>query len=297
MSDDKIAGFYPSVHRTAAGTPYFKEPGVALVSKTSTDISRVRAFLESFDEGYPREGDESDDLHFERYLDDPIELDDATAIAKFAGQLCYLSFGDRRSMNADAEKYIGHILSSGHGSVLEHVNFGFLVYGADRSFTHEQVRHRVGIGYSQVSQRYVDGKTLRFGMRPEFQSDDVLSQTFENRIDGAVAEYDAIAERLRETMTGQEWFDVLPRTDQRKRVNQAARACLPNETEAPILVTANARTWRHVIEQRASQFADVQIRKVVFQIAQILQAQAPLIFGDYTLDEATMSASTPYRKV
>jgi thymidylate synthase (FAD) len=286
---DKLQGFTPHVHHTPAGTPYLTECGLALVSRTESMIDgySVGEFLDGFD----------DELGFDKYLEDPYTLDSPSAVAKFAGQLCYLSFGEKRTWNVDAEKYFRHILESGHGSVLEHVNFGFLIWGADRSFTHELVRKRVGVGYSQVSQRYVDGKTLRFVERVEFQADDVLHQTFMDRIDGAAAEYDAIAERLRETMSVDPVFVTLPRTEQRKRVNQAARACLPNETEAPIMMTGNARAWRDLIEQRASKHTDRPIRSVAFRIARILQAQAPLLFGDYTLDHEAETASTPYRKV
>lgn len=283
--------FYAShapVYHTPGGTPYLKGAGVVLLSQPNVCVGGVDGFLEPFI---------ADGLDFDEYLDDPTELDDATQAVKFAGQLCYMSFGKARSVNAKAGDYIKHILKSGHGSVLEHVNFSFLIYGGDRSYTHEAVRHRSGCAYSQESQRYVDGKVLRFVERVEYQDDPDLHAMFEQRIDRAADEYDRIAERLRLIMAADPAFAAKSRTEQRKAVNQAARSCLPNETEAIIMVTANARAWRHIIEMRASSAADRPIRSIAFKQLQILREVAPLLFGDYVLDEENESATTEFRKV
>jgi thymidylate synthase (FAD) len=243
----------------------------------------VRPFLDGFD------------VDFGGYLDDPTELPPGERLAKFAGQLCYMSFGERRTFNAVAKAYFENILAQGHGSVLQHVNLTFLIYGADRSFTHELVRHGTGTAFSQESQRYVDGKVLRFVARPEFVADPEELALFEQRIDRTAAEYEALAERLRLKMLADPTFAALSRTEQRKRVNQTARAILPNETEACIVVTANVRAWRHIIEMRASMHADAPIRKVASKVLSILREEAPLLVGDYVVDGET--ASTPYRKV
>ena len=151
-------------YKTDAGTMYLKDPGVALFVRPMVNLEALRGFLNGFDR----------DLEFDDYLDDaPIgagedgELDllDEQAgaeVTKVAGQLCYMSFGPERTLNRDAGKYLENIRTQRHGSVLEHPNYTFLLYGAGRAFTHELVRHRVGVAYSQVSQRFVDGKVLRF---------------------------------------------------------------------------------------------------------------------------------------
>ena len=53
--------------------------------------------------------------------------------------------------------------------MLEHASFSFLLYGISRSVTHELVRHRAGVGISQVSQRCVSWSVPRFVERPEYQ--------------------------------------------------------------------------------------------------------------------------------
>ncbi|MBV8677347.1 MAG: FAD-dependent thymidylate synthase, partial [Planctomycetaceae bacterium] len=81
---------------------------------------------------------------------------------------------------------------------------------------------------------------------------------------------------------------------------EAARSVLPNATETKIFVTANARALRHFIEMRGDAAADVEIRKVAIAVLQLLQAESPNLFGDYTLidlPEGGQAVSTRHRKV
>lgn len=188
-------------------------------------------------------------------------------------------------------------------SVLEHVNFTFLIWGVSRSFTHELVRHRVGVAYSQVSQRYVNGKTLRFVERPEYQQENRLHQKFENRIDAAAQEYEALATGLtapgRSGVPADVW-EAMSKTERRKAVNQAARSCLPNETEAPIVFSGNARAMRHIIEMRSSKPAEPEIRRATFKLFEQLRACEPLLFDDYevvSLPDGSKAVDTKWRKV
>jgi thymidylate synthase (FAD) len=276
---------------TPAGTPYLRAPGVHLLAKPSVNLESMREFLEGFDPA----------LEFPQYLDDPTELPPGTAICKVAGQLCYASFSPRRTRNENAERYFRNIKESGHGSVLEHANFTFLFYGISRSVTHELVRHRAGMGYSQLSQRYVSGKVLRFVERPEYVGDPELHALFEVRIDRAAADYALIADGLMERQkSGVEILSADAKTDLRKKVQQTARSVLPNETEAPIVVTGNARAWRHVIEMRANAHAETEIRALLFNTYRCLAATDPFLFGDYEVvnyPDGTNGVEVTYRKV
>ena len=81
-------------------------------------------------------------------------------LVEVAGRLCYTSYA--RPRPGGNATYIGHILEVGHGSVLEHAVFNFIITGVSRSFTHELVRHRAGWSYSQLSQRFVDESACAF---------------------------------------------------------------------------------------------------------------------------------------
>ena len=89
-------------------------------------------------------------------------------------------------------------------------------------------------------------------------------------------------------------------TDYRKAIRQAARAVLPNAAETKIFVTANVRAWRRFIEMRASRYADAEIRRLALLALAILQAEMPLLFGDFRIDELPdgVKIATPkYSKV
>ena len=60
---------------------------------------------------------------------------------------------------------------------------------------------------------------------------------------------------------------------------------LPNAAETKIFVTANVRAWRHFIEMRASKYADEEIRRLALLVLEMLQAEAPLLFGDFTIEQ------------
>jgi thymidylate synthase (FAD) len=90
------------------------------------------------------------------------------------------------------------------------------------------------------------------------------------------------------------------RTTRRKAARQAARSVLPNATETKIFVTANARALRHFLEMRGSAFAEPEIRKLANKLLDVLQADSPNLFGDYTkvpLPDGTFEITTPFKKV
>lgn len=277
--------------KTAAGTTYLTEPGVALFVLPQVSVEALRGFLRGFGE----------ELGFEEYLDDDELEEPGALVSKVAGQLCYLSLGEGRTKNVDIDKYLGNIRSSRHGSVVEHPNYSFIIYGASRAYTHEHVRHRVGWAYSQVSQRFVDGSTLRFVERPEYVGDEYLHDMFVEDIDRAALRYNQIAEYLvKKQAAGDQLLTGEKKRDLRKKVNSCARSRLPNETEAPIIVTANVRSLRHFFEMRAAGPADIEIRAVALRMFLCAKAIEPTHFTDYsivTLPDGTHAVSTPNMKV
>jgi thymidylate synthase (FAD) len=287
---DGFSAIHSPVYHTGAGTPYLKAPGVVVLARPRTNAAGLHGFLEGFDP----------DLRFTEYLNDPTELPDSSQLCKTAGQLCYSSFGPRRTTNENAAAYFERLTSAGHGSVLEHASFSFLLYGISRSVTHELVRHRAGAGFSQVSQRYVSGRVLRFVERPEYGEDEELHRLFEKRADRAALGYEEMARLLLERQeVGDSWLSSDHKTDARKKVQQTARSLLPNETEAPMVFTGNVRALRHIIEMRADAHAESEIRNLALRLFLCLRTIDPILFGDYELGElpdGTYTVSTKNRK-
>jgi thymidylate synthase (FAD) len=289
-----IADGFPAIHspvcHTRSGTPYLRSPGVIMLARPRTNVAGLAGFLEGFDPS----------LGFSGYVDDPTRLPDSSQLCKTAGQVCYASFGPRRTTNENAAAYFERLTSAGHGSVLEHANFSFLLYGISRSVTHELVRHRAGVGFSQISQRYVSGAVLRFVERPEYQDDGELHRHFEERADRAATEYGAMADGLLERQEGgNSMLSADYKTDARKKVQQTARSLLPNETEAPMVFTGNVRALRHIIEMRADAHAESEIRNLAVRIFLCLVTADPILFGDYSITElpdGTFTVTTTNRK-
>jgi thymidylate synthase (FAD) len=214
-------------------------------------------------------------------------------LVEIAGRLCYKSYAKPRPGGNQA--YIGHILEVGHGSVLEHAVFNFIITGVSRSFTHELIRHRAGFGYSQLSQRFVDEGECAFVEPDAIAEDPELHRVWLEAVQASQKAYRVLADGL-----AAKFAHLEDRTLRRKKAREAARSVLPNATETKIFVTANARALRHFIEMRGDPAADVEIRKVAVAILKVLQADSPNLFGDYTLTDLPdggESATTPHRKV
>lgn len=221
------------------------------------------------------------------------ESTDGERLAEFAGRLCYMS--QKNPASRSTRDYLENIKKQGHGSVLEHANYSLLLEGISRSLTHELVRHRAGFAYSQLSQRYVDESDAAFVIPPAILGDEALVAQWKAQVEGAQATYISLVEKLMERYS---W--VTDKVHRRKMAREAARGVLPNSTETKIVVTANARGWRTMLELRTGEGAEQEIRRLAVLVLRTLQAEAPGFFADfevYTADDRVESARISYHKV
>ncbi len=221
------------------------------------------------------------------------ESTDGERLAEFAGRLCYMS--QHNPAKRATREYLDNIKKQGHGSVLEHANYSVLLEGVSRSLTHELVRHRAGFAYSQLSQRYVDESHAAFVVPPAIIGDAALEAAWRAQVESAQQAYVALVEQLMERYG---W--VADKVHRRKMSREAARAVLPNSTETKIVVTANARAWRTMLELRSSEGAEMEIRRAAIAILRMLQAEAPGFFSDfevYMAEDRREAARISYHKV
>ena len=204
---------------------------------------------------------------------------DGERLAEFAGRLCYMS--QHNPAGRTTAEYLQNILKQGHGSVFEHSTYVLLLEGISRSCTHELVRHRAGFGYSQLSQRYVDESEANFVMPPAIQGEEALEAQWEQAMASAQASYVEAVERLMEKYG---WVES--RVHRRKMAREAARSVLPNGTETKIVVSANVRAWRTMLELRLGEGAELEIRRLAVMILRTLMAEAPALFGDFEIYRA-----------
>jgi len=214
-------------------------------------------------------------------------------LAEFAGRICYMS--QRNPASRSTTDYLENIKKQGHGSVLEHAVYVLLIEGISRSCSHELVRHRAGFGYSQLSQRYVDESDAAFVVPPAIIGDAALEQAWEAQMVAAQAAYVAAVESL---MKRYAW--VTDKIHRRKMAREAARSVLPNGTETKIVVSANARAWRTMLELRCGEGAEQEIRRMAVACLRVLQGAAPAFFSDfetYKAEDGAESARVTYHKV
>ncbi|MEO3757456.1 FAD-dependent thymidylate synthase [Mycobacterium sp. B14F4] len=216
------------------------------------------------------------------------------ALVEFAGRACYQSWSKPNPRTATNAAYVRHIIDVGHFSVLEHASVSFYITGISRSCTHELIRHR-HFSYSQLSQRYVPEHDAQVVVPPGIEGDPELTEIFAAAADASRAAYSELLERLEAKFMGDEpgkGSAVL----RRKQARQAARAVLPNATETRIVVTGNYRAWRHFIAMRASEHADVEIRRLAITCLRQLIDVAPQAFSDFeisALSDGTEVATSP----
>jgi thymidylate synthase (FAD) len=221
------------------------------------------------------------------------EGSDGERLAEFAGRLCYMS--QANPAKRPTREYLENIKKQGHGSVLEHANYSLLLEGVSRSLTHELVRHRAGFAYSQLSQRYVDESHAAFVVPPAIIGDEKLEAAWKSQVESAQQTYVSLVEQLMERYS---W--VADRVHRRKMAREAARAVLPNATETKIVVTGNARAWRTLLELRAGEGAEMEIRRLAVTALRLLQREAIGFFSDfviYVADDRREAAKVEYHKV
>jgi thymidylate synthase (FAD) len=218
------------------------------------------------------------------------DADGGEALVEFAGRACYQSWSKPNPKTATNASYLRHIIDVGHFSVLEHANVSFYITGISRSLTHELIRHR-HFSYSQLSQRFVPEHDSEVVVPPGIEDDPELQELFVQAADAGRAAYADLLARLEA-----KFADVPNAGLRRKQARQAARAVLPNATETRIVVTGNYRAWRHFIAMRASEPADVEIRRLAIACLRQLIEVAPAAFGDFeitTLADGTEVATSP----
>lgn len=268
-----------------------KRPVVALTIKPVMDWSAYADFLNknfgtTSDIGLALDAESK--MHVFEYPTDGIPMSCAKS--------CYKAWETGRK---NAKEYLDHIKESGHGSVLEHASIGVAAI-TSRAITHEVVRHRAGFAFSQESQRYCEERNNAFMMPLSIQGDSEAEAIWYKSMTNALEAYVALVEDMMKKCIESPEYANWSRTDLRKKVREAARGVLPNDTASVIHMTANVRAWRHFLEMRASSHAEAGIRMLANGIYEVLIKCAPILFGDYekvTLVDGTFELKTKFPKI
>ena len=242
-------------------------PQVKIIAETKMDFEHLQSYLDS--------------IGATEY--DPRSTEsDGESLIMAAGKACYRSWQPGLNPNvtrtrSDTKEYIGNIISTGHGSVLEHTSVSFLIYNVSRVFTHELVRHRVGTAFSQESLRFVRLVDIDFWIPQVLKDEDNADGEGVALIKEAVEYLESVQEKLAKIYH----IDERKSFAIKKKLTSAFRRLAPIGLATCIVFSMNLRTARHLIPLRTSRHAEEEIRLVFSQIAEILVERFPHVFQDF----------------
>jgi len=253
---------------------FILQPSVYVVIKPTVDKGELNRFLE--------------ENGFTGKTVDSLDIPTGELPVVIGSRTCYQSFDNGRKH----DDHVKHLIDVGHGSTLEHSNYGILITGVSRSLTHELIRHRQ-FGVSQLSQRFVEHDDCNFVVPPaliphwdaEAKEISSIQAEFIDMAEYAVNAYEY-------------WMQIYQKLGlKNKEAKEAARAVLPNCTETRILITGDLRCWRVFFELRCDEGADKEIRRLAWMCYKRLRGECPNVFGDYVSDETSQTLDTENRKV
>ncbi len=227
---------------------------------------------------------------------------DAEALTEIAGRLCYKSFSVGLNPNITRVRsgnkfYIHNIMSQKHGSVFEHASVNVAFLDVSRILTHELVRHRAGTAYSQESQRFVRLDSFEMYipdltdalhsiseiLRPEASAVEQIEwvQDMQSKYVGYLDAVGKVAKNGIQELIRQYGLDESGISFHlKKEITSALRRGIPSGVNTHILVSANHRTWRHLIQNRTSPGAEVEIVEAFGILARTLQDLYPALYQD-----------------
>lgn len=263
------------------------------------NIARIEVDREAVRQWLDRIGADKFDIPSEESISDPALL------VAMAGRRCYNSFQPSLNPNvtrvrSDYVEYFDNILSSGHGSVLEHAVYSYAIEGCSRVFTAEMNRHRAGWAISEGSLRYIRFDEVPFWMPECLWHNPNGDEGLENKkTRTAMLFHKAFLEmenNYNRIMSIWDMDEGDKDFHYKKKVTSAARRVIGMGVATGGVWTGNIRALRHVLALRTDPAAEEEIAHVFRLIAADVIKREPLLFGDFERKEDG-SFVTKYRKV
>lgn len=235
---------------------------------------------------------------------------DNEELAEVMGRLCYKSFKEGLNPNVTKiregnEQYMTNIIKQKHGSVMEHCNVTYILCNVSRIFTHELVRHRAGMAFSQESQRFVrldsfqifipdisaaledlywtvHAKDKPVKEATEYEKEWITEATIE-----LLTAADEIAKNVQhrlKTLIHRLGIDDADFSI-KKRITSFLRRMVPGGVTTNIGVTGNLRAWRHIINMRTAPGAEKEAIDIMDVLAAELEQYYPNFFLDVIEDQ------------
>ena len=240
-------------------------------------------------------------------------LSDAEILCSFYAKLCYRALSTGHNANITRTRDIWDNLvatfDSAHGSVFEHVQFNFIIDNCSRVLTHELVRHRIGVAFSQTSGRYCRYDFIPIVFDPVLEPVRDLWEMHLEQLEKLLYETEChLGLRVPPTLSDKYkvtneqanvnadclffrhyvdpeqqkefWWvpnDAMPFAE-KKKLTSACRRLIPQGISNEMGFSCNLRSLRHIIMMRTARGAEWEIRHAFGQIYKIMKAKYPLVF-------------------
>ena len=251
----------------------FKKPKVLVLGRPELDYEALKEYLEH--------------MGAEKWYQENVEMaeysSDAEILSELYSRSCYKSFGVGLNPNITKvregnDTHLQNVIESGHGSVLEHCMVNFMFCDVSRVFTHELVRHRVGVAISQESLRYVRLTELKCFDFPRLK--DELTEEEEEWFRHKVECVFYYLESVQKEMTDKFNLNDEKSFARKKKLTSRMRRLAPLGLLTNIGWSANFRTLRHLIPLRTHKSAEEEIRYVFAEVGSKMKREYPNIFFD-----------------
>ena len=190
---------------------------------------------------------------------------------EWTARTCYKSH-DKITRDS-SEKLVSSLIKRGHEAMLEHESIT-VRFICDRGVSHELVRHRLA-SFAQESTRYCNYSKDKFNNELTF----IEPNTAFN--------YDLHTNNT-DTLKYLTWLNCMREIEKKYlymiyelgAAPEEARSILPNSLKTEIVVTANLREWRKILQLRTAKDAHPQMREIMLPLLQELKQKLPIIFDD-----------------
>lgn len=177
-----------------------------------------------------------------------------------AARLCYSADGaeelEAKMSQEDMNNLVRKVVNLGHYSTLEHTYFYFHIV-CSRVASHQLVRHRIGVSYSQRSQRYVKEDDFDYITPPKIAKNKEAAAEYKEWMEKAKGIYNKMLD-----------LDIQA---------EDARFLLPT-VKTNLMVSFNARSLYHFFSLRCCSRAQWEIRSLANQMLKQVKNVAPVLF-------------------
>lgn len=159
-------------------------------------------------------------------------------------------------------KLINGCIKSGHDSVLEHSQFTFAIEGVSRSLMAQITRHRIGVGFSIQSQRYVEIKedqNYLTDLYTGLDTEDYINSELCHILDKYFVDAHKFKNLNGYYFALDNYLEAIKMGDK----PEEARRFLPNATKTNMVITLNLRSLIHLCNERLCTRAQLEIRQLV----------------------------------